>query len=168
MKPIGGAPQVTPIPPPKSLFPGITGGLGSSTGSELGADLGKGLHDIASGLDVNKIFQSITEANKRFTDEGAAAITEQFGASGLRYGSDLMRNLVDYRLQSQKDLQAQLGKLSFEGEALKMGGLQMLQELATSFAPSAVVTQGPAGASPFSQIASAGEAAALMWLAATA
>lgn len=174
MKPTGGGPQVTPVPPPTSLFPGITGAVGGNmgpsrpgnqtAGSQLGSDLYKTLHDVTSGVDVNKIYSSIVEANKRQQTEGEASLVESYSAMGLRGGSDLMRAQVDYRLQNQKDLSAQLEKMSFQNEALKMGGAEMIQNLATSFTPSAVVTQAPAGQSIFSQVASAGEAAMMLFL----
>ena len=162
MKPTGGGPQITPVPPPNSLFPGITNAL--SNNPLLGKDLFTNLHDITSGLDVNKIFQSITDANQRMQSEGMGQIQESMGAMGLRGGSDVMRAMVDYKLQATKDLSAQLGSLSFDAESLKLGGAQMLMQLATSFAPSVVVGQAPAGPSGLSQITSAGEATAMIFL----
>jgi hypothetical protein len=164
MTPKGGDPKVVPIPPPTSLFPGVTGGATGGKGQILGNDLFNTLHGIASGLDVDKIFGSIVDANKRFTQEGEASIKESFGATGLAGSSSLMQGLTDYRLQSQKDLQAQLGQMSFQAEGLKMGGAEMLMNLATSFAPSAVVSQSASGPSAFSQGTSAATAVMMAML----
>src|SRR5262252_9145980 len=109
MKPTGGSPQVVPIPPPTSLFPGITGGVGGNVGpgqpgnqaagAQLGQDLYKTLHDVTSGVDVNKIYQSIVSAKQRSDTEAIGQLSEQFGGLGLRGSSDLMRAQSDYLLQ---------------------------------------------------------------------
>ena len=167
MKPTGGQPQVTPVPPPVSLFPGITGGV-NAPGSQLGSTLASTLQNITSGTDMNKLFSAITQAQNQQTVQGTAALKESFAASGMGGSSDMMQSITNFRQQQSSQLTAELGKLGLQGESLQLGGAEMLMNLATSFAPSAVVTQGAAGPSPFSQLASAGEAAMMLFLMASA
>lgn len=164
MKPTGGGTTVTPIAPPAPLFPGITSGLRGAAGSGLGSTLATGLKDAASGADISKIFAAITDANKQSVELGTANIKESMGASGLRFSTDTQQNIAQFQQQSQKDITSQLAQTGLQAEALKENGLSMLEGLATSFAPTQVVSQKPAGASPFSQIASAGEAAMMLFL----
>jgi hypothetical protein len=164
MKPSGGGTTVTPIAPPAPLFPGITSGFRGAPGRELGKAGAQSLKDIISGADLKGIFSAIQDANQRQVKEDTASIKESFGASGLRYSSDLMKNLTDYQLQNQKQMTSQFAQLGLQNEQMQLGGLSLLENLATSFAPTQVVSQNPAGASPFSQLASAGEAAMMLFL----
>lgn len=169
MKPSGGGPQVTPIPPPAPLFPGVGPGSKAITNVEGAGTAGiNALTSIAKGGNFQKLVDSIVNANQYYLNEGQASIKEAAGGSGMAFSSDLLRNIGDFRLQSQKDLTAQLGSLALQEQGQQMGAAGVLSgnlmQLATSFAPRAVVTQSPAGASPFSQLASAGEAAMSLFL----
>lgn len=167
MKPTGGGTKVTPVPPPISLFPGITGGL-NDKGSKLGGTLASTLNDITSGTDMNQLFAKITAAQNQQTVQGTAALKESFAAGGMGGSTDMMRAITNYRQQVGAQLTSQLGQLGLEGEKLRLGGAEILSQLATSFAPSAVVTQGASGSSIFSQASSAGEAAMMLYLVAAA
>lgn len=167
MKPTGGGPQVTPIPPPTPLFPNATNAAeveGYASGKSGLTTLGS----IAKGGNFQKLVDSIVNANQFYLKEGQAAVEEAAGGSGMRFSTDLLRNISDFRLQSQKDLTAQLGSLALQEQGQQLGAAGVLSgnlmQLATSFAPNSVVTQSPAGPSPFSQLSSAGEAAMSLFL----
>ena len=113
---------------------------------------------------MNALFSAITNAQAQQTTQGTAALKESFAASGMGGSTDMMQAITNFRQQQSTQLTAELGKLGLQGESLQLGGAEMLMNLATSFAPSAVVTQGAAGPSPFSQLSSAGEAAMMLFL----
>src|SRR5271166_4456319 len=161
MKPTGGQPQVTPIAPPASLFPGITGGV-NAQGSQLGGTLANTLQNITSGTDMNQLFAAITKSSQQSTLQGTAALKESFAASGMGSSTDMMQAITNYRQQVGYQLQSQLLQAGVQQEELQLGGAQLLENLATSFAPTQVVTQSPSGPSPFSQVASAGESAMML------
>jgi hypothetical protein len=163
MKPSGGGTSVTPIAPPAPLFPGITNAFKNNT--SLGTAGAKSLNDIVSGADLSKLFKQISDANQYQMKTDEASLKEAFGQSGLRYSSSMMKSMTDYHLQNQKQQTSLFGQLGLQNEQMQLGGLEILNQLATSFAPTQVVSQNPAGASPFSQITSAASAAAMMMLA---
>lgn len=167
MKPTGGQPQVTPIPPPVSLFPGITGGL-NANGAGLGNTLATTLQNITSGTDFNKIVKTITESNAQQTTQGTAALKESFASSGMGSSTNMMQAIGNYRQGQQASLNDQILQAGFKAEELQLGGAQMLSQFATSFAPRVAVTQGASGPSIFSQGSSAGQAAAMMLMMAMA
>lgn len=166
MKPTGGGAQVTPVPPPASLFPGLTGGINNAPG--LGNTLATTLQNITSGTDMNKLFSQITQSQQQSVTQGTAALKESFAASGLGGSTDMAQAITGYRQQAGAQLQSQLGQLGMQEQEIQLGGAQMLTSLASSFAPTSVVTQAPSGPSIFSQTASAGESAMMLFLMAAA
>jgi hypothetical protein len=136
----------------KSAGPGFLGDLTSfaKTGSAPGATAG-------AVKDLQPLLAAMKDASTRGMQEGQAAIEESFGASGMRFSSDLMRSLVDYRLQSNKDLNLQVEDLLYKGtqgaqaRALTAGlqGSELFSQAALSYAPTQVIaTGGGQGPSP--------------------
>src|SRR5262245_41862660 len=135
MKPTGGGTTVTPIAPPAPLFPGITGGFRGDAGTQLGKSGASALNDIISGTDMSKLFKQVTDANQYQMKTDEASLKEAFGQSGLRYSSSMMKSLTDYQLQNQKQQTSLFGQLGLQGQQMQLGGLSLLNQLATSFAP---------------------------------
>jgi hypothetical protein len=150
-------PQLIKIPPPAPFFPEANKALGAALPGVLSSGVGA-LESAASGsvTDVSKLFEAIRAESQRSTSEGMASISEQFGASGLRYGSDLMRSLTDYRLQAGKQLTTTLEDLLYKStESAKTRQLQagsVLSELgfqaSQSYYPTAVVAAGGQSQNP--------------------
>jgi hypothetical protein len=122
---------------------------------------------------VNKIYASVTEASKRQEAEGRANIMSSMGSSGMAASSDAMRSTADFENQFQANLLQQLQTMQFQAEGLKLGGSEQLMNTyanaGMAFAPTQEVMGTQAGASIFSQAASAttgGAMAAAMLIAA--
>lgn len=161
-------PSATPIPPPRPVNSALSGQFTKLFGGDKGAGAtGVGaLTDIASGksgmTDINQIFDSAFAARSRELSEGTGNILEQFGASGMRFSPDAMRSLADYRLQADKNLNAQLSDTLLKSQMfntqarLQAGGTleETFGNAAMTYAPSAVVSGGASGPSSASQVGS--------------
>jgi hypothetical protein len=148
-------PKMIPSPPPAALFPqlqnqyigalGGPGGVGATSFGSLGEFAKTGMP-----TDIGPLFESLVASRKRFTDIGRSNILEQFGAGGMRYGSDLMNKLVDYEGQLGKDYASILADLVFRSsEAARQRQLQasslgvdLFREPAMAFYPTAVLSTG--------------------------
>lgn len=125
-----------------------TNALATSVGALTDAAKGQGAGGMS---DVSALFGAIKDASQRQFDEGSAAITEKFGASGLRYSSDMMRSLTDFNIQRNKDLTQTLADLTFKStESAKQRQLQaagILEETGSNAAlamhPTSALVQMP-------------------------
>jgi hypothetical protein len=149
------------------MFPGVSGGI-NNAGPALGNTFAGSLSSITSGTNLQQLFSLINQSNQQQTAQGTAALKESFAASGMGGSTNMMQSITNYRQQVQSSQAAQFAQLGLQNEELELGGDQILGNLATSFAPTSVVTQSPSGSSPFSQVASAGEAAMMLYLLAAA
>lgn len=160
------------LPSPGKAFPGIAeafqsmmSGLGGQTGATLGEAMKTGLP-----TDVGPAFEALVAARQRGNAQGRNNIIEAMGESGLRYGSSMQNALVDYELQSQKDLSqilADFTRQSSEGAADRrlqssMFSGAMFKEAGTTTYPTAALATGP---SPLSQGADAMQSGLMMMLA---
>lgn len=148
---IMGGPQLTKVPPPTSLFPGMQqsyinalqqSGINTAALNTLTQAATTGLP-----TDVGPAFDAFKAAQQQTIQQGAAGLQERLGR-GMATGSDLVKGQSMYAEQTAKDLNAQLQQWSMAAQEAaanrRMGaaqaGAQLFAEPALGFAPSAVVS----------------------------
>lgn len=163
MGPTGGATTV-PITPPASLFPGTTGALSAAGPGAIGTATST-MTNVANGVDVSKIYQSVVDASKTQEATGRSNIMSSMGASGMASSSDAMKGLSDYENQFQANLLSQLSQMQFQNEQIKMSGATGLMDTyanaGMAFAPTEAVV-GNSGQSVFGQTTGAVAGAATL------
>jgi len=104
---IFGGPKTTKIPAPAATFPGVQQDyIKALTQAGVAPAAFQTISDASkTGLptDVGPMFEAMKAASQRGISEGRTNLIEQFGAGGLRYGSDILKAGVDYEAQTQKD-----------------------------------------------------------------
>lgn len=153
----GGAAGTTiPIAPPASLFPGSTTALAQQGPGAIGTATSV-MEGIASGSNIQSIYNSVVAASKQQEQMGRANTMSSMGTEGMASSSDAMRSTQQYEQQFQASLLSQLGQMSLQNEQLQLGGAEGLMSTygnaGMTFAPTEAVV-GTTG-SMFSQISSA-------------
>lgn len=151
----GGKTNVTSLPPPSPLFPGLLQQYTSQLSGAGGQGLGElqNLSRTGNLQDVIPAYQSMVAANQRNLQEGQANIEEQFGSTGLRYSQPLMTSLSDYQNQNNLNfanvLQQYVLQAQNQATQTQLGASGLLANLfnqtATAFTPSAALTPGGQG-----------------------
>lgn len=155
------APQAIPVPKPTPLYPGVqesyTNDLMQSGVSGSAFNTLRAASDTGLPTNVGPAFEALKSSMGRGVEEGRANLIEKYGVQGLRFGSDLERGAVDYESQVQKDFASILADYTMKAQegaanrrvAAAGAGQGAAAELATAFAPTAVVAgggQSPTGA----------------------
>lgn len=94
--------------------------------NQLAGTLKTNLADLGSGKSIKDTVSAITESTKRGTKEGIANIKEAFGASGLRFSSDLMHNLADFQTGQQTSLNKGIASATQIGMSQQLQALQSI------------------------------------------
>lgn len=154
-------------PPPGNTYPGVAQSFQSmlqTQGPQAGQTLGEAMK---TGLptDVGPAFQAMLTSQKGRVDQGRQNVLESFGQMGMRHSSNAIQGAVNYESQTNKDfaqILADYVRQASEGAAgrkIQASGItaSMFGEAGMSTHPTAVLSTG---ASPFSQGAQAGQAAA--------
>jgi hypothetical protein len=150
-----GGPQLTNIPPPNPLFPGVsqtyTGALQSAGIPQT--SFGTLAQTAQTGLPTNvgPAFDALKQSMKTNIAEGARDLKEKFGALGDVGGSDVEKAGADYEAQSTANLNNILAQYTMQASEAAAGrqvqaattAAQLASEPALAFAPSAVVSQQP-------------------------
>lgn len=98
---------------------------------------GTQLGDLASkGIDATPMWQKTVDAMQRQIGQGATNLKEQFNVGGNLVGSPYGNAAADYQMQSNKDLNAMLAQMQFQGlqDQMQAAGMegslgQMMQGL---------------------------------------
>jgi len=114
------------IPPPEPQYPGLNQFFQQLVGQQGGltpTSFGTLTEMAETGMptDVGPAFEALVASRQRFERQGRADISEMFGASGARYGSDLMRNLVDFQSQVAADYGRILSDYTFRAQESARG-----------------------------------------------
>ena len=154
------------IPPPAPQYPGLNTAFQQFVGPQAGGltetSFGSLQQFAETGLptDVGPAFEALVASRERFTQEGRSDIAEMFGASGARYGSDLMRNLVDFQSQVTADYGRILSDYTFRAQESARGrqlgaatyGADLFSTAAQTLHPTAIPTVTGGGVSTAGQI----------------
>lgn len=123
----GSQARLMDIPPPAPQYPGLNQFFQQLVGRQEGGltetSFGSLQQFAETGLptDVGPAFEALVASRQRFEKQGRADISEMFGASGARYGSDLMRNLVDFQSQVAADYGRILSDYTFRAQESARG-----------------------------------------------
>jgi hypothetical protein len=138
---------------PRPLFPGlqsqgtdILSSVGRTSAKALGGFITNpgALPDVSSS--VNPAFQALYNANKQFTQQGAANIRESFGSSGLSNSSAAGIGLSNYYTQSNADFMNILTNYTLQAqEAAANRQLSASEFGLSSFLGPAFTDVGPKG-----------------------
>jgi len=149
------------IPPPEPQYPGLNQFFQQLVGQQGGltpTSFGTLTEMAETGMptDVGPAFEALVASRQRFEKQGRSDIAEMFGASGARYGSDLMRNLVDFQSQVAADYGRILSDYTFRAQEAARGrqlgvatyGAELFSGVAQTLHPTAIptVTGGGVGA----------------------
>ncbi len=123
----GSQARLMDIPPPAPQYPGLNTAFQQFVGPQQGGltetSFGSLQQFADTGLptDVGPAFEALVASRQRFEQQGRSDIAEMFGASGARYGSDLMRNLVDFQSQVAADYGRILSDYTFRAQESARG-----------------------------------------------
>ena len=154
------------IPPPAPQYPGLNQFFQQLVGRQEGGltetSFGSLQQFAETGLptDVGPAFEALVASRQRFEKQGRADIAEMFGASGARYGSDLMRNLVDFQSQVTADYGRILSDYTFRAQESARGrqlgastyGADLFSTAAQTLHPTAIPVVEGGGVSTAGQI----------------
>lgn len=151
----GGSTNLTSLPLPTPLFPGLLAQYTKQLGSAGPQGLGElqTLSQTGNLQNVIPAYQAMVAANQNQMQEGQANIEEQFGSTGLRYSKPLMTSLSDYQNQNNLNFANTLSQYMGQAQSqatqtqLSASGLlaNLFNQTATTFAPTAALTPGGQG-----------------------
>lgn len=94
--------------------------------NQLASTLMGNLKGLASGSSITEGVKALTASSERQTKEGVANIKESMGKSGMRFSSDLGKNIADFQTGQTTALGTQIAQ--FQQTAV-MEQLQALNEI---------------------------------------